>query len=566
MAKKFSADFLISIPRNRQLGDLEQFAGDWRLFHGFSWNVAVSKPRGKDFFEALLHINPVNASKNWSCSVDFSLEHGVTRKSDKHTFTGKEYDGDGYGHGWDNFMKDSGKNEIKITASVVITQSNLGEAPVQPIVQDENSTVVLSRIIRLTGVPDLNKIILEKFGRSWIVEVERRGPRHLKFKVNGYNPGTGVLENLDESVLILVRQNPTLRQTRLLGQYVNFNLKNNVGASVLVTFIIIDHMHSPNPPCEQEPTVTGINLASVNSPAIEKPAGIDFGKEYLSLPAHGNNSFVLSDDTNIPLNSYVLSRNSPVLKNLIEEVGELDHDVSDFEPESVRIFVDACYTGKLEKLVDSTEFKVFSDFLKMVFVFKVDWAKEGCLVFFKQQLAKSLNEFTGYWECALLALDCSVKFGDDKFLTHIFSSVPENKTGFQFKIPRFLAATSKRPEMDLLMALAVQFELHSTFVQHLTSILDLGYTLPLRDYILENFNFSLYDKETMAFLSEALSRCISPEYACNFMTSVETENLKEALTEDGTLATIARNRWLNTKDSNWPCSTKKPFSQTKRVL
>eukprot|EP00116_Pleurobrachia_bachei_P003532 sb/3463794/ len=510
------------------------------------------------------------------------------------------FKGEPTGNGWPEFIKDSGQRELKVNVSVTIKNSYFGQESIWSrlnsalqnledrenlhlgIKADRESTIIFNGNICLTN--ELTEYIsFEQSGRTWIVEIEKPVQRRLKLKVNGYYTATGVVENLDESVVVLVRQNPTLRQCKQLGQAINFNLGSEAGASVLATFIII-----ANSVCEKEPAGTSsgtkpapfnptsieqptrtsseTNQAPFNPESIKKSGGVDFGKEYLSLPAHGNNSFVLRDNTNIPLNSYILSRNSPVLKNLIEEVGEIDHDVSDFEPQSVRIFVDTCYTGKLDKLVDSTEFKVFSDFIKMVAVFKVAWAKEGCLVFFKNRLPKSLTEFTGYWECALLALDCSVKFGDDKFLTHIFSSVPENKTSFQFKISRLLAATSKRPEMDLVMALVVQFELHSTFVQHLISILDIGHSLPLQDYILENFNFSLCDKETISFLSEALSRCISPEYACNFMKSVETERLRKACIEDGTLATLARNLWLNTEDSNWPCSNKKPFSQTKRNL
>ena len=105
------------------------------------------------------------------------------------------------------------------------------------------------------------------------------------------------------------------------------------------------------------------------------PKEVNFGKEFLSLPAHGNISFSLKDGSTIPLNSYILARNSPVLKNIIEEEGELDHDLSDFEPESVQIFTDACYTDTLERLSEATEFKVLSDFVKMVSVFKIEWAK-----------------------------------------------------------------------------------------------------------------------------------------------------------------------------------------------
>ena len=40
---------------------------------------------------------------------------------------------------------------------------------------------------------------------------------------------------------------------------------------------------------------------------------------------------ILGENTEYPVNSYVIARNSPLFKRIIEEEGELDHDVTDFD-------------------------------------------------------------------------------------------------------------------------------------------------------------------------------------------------------------------------------------------
>eukprot|EP00116_Pleurobrachia_bachei_P013914 sb/3474176/ len=102
--------------------------------------------------------------------------------------------------------------------------------------------------------------------------------------------------------------------------------------------------------------------------------------------------------------------------------------------------------------------------------------------------------------------------------------------------------------------------------------------IPLLNYWLENFNFSLCNEETLplTLLAEAVEKTTDPRLCCNFMKNLKNEDvngIEEAVVDggdlipkDGTLATLARNRWKKNKDATWPCSNKRPFSLTGREL
>eukprot|EP00116_Pleurobrachia_bachei_P003855 sb/3464117/ len=336
--------------------------------------------------------------------------------------------------------------------------------------------------------------------------------------------------------------------------------------------------HWEDNPFEDQSVVT---FLIHDQPALCEPQaskGFDFGREKLSCPAHGNVSFILQDGSKIPLNSYILVHNSPVLTNLIEVVGELDHDVSDFDSEAVRIFVDACYSGSVGMLkMDDTNFRVFSDFVKMVAVFKVDWAKDGCLQFYKEHLPKPLENFDNYWDYSLLAIDSVMKYGDTFFLDHLISKTPETLLKFQFRFSELLANTKKRSHLDLLLTMVVEFDLIDKFVEQILALLMVKFQIPLLNYWLENFNFSLCDEDTLSLLAEAVERSTNAEICCKFIAALKAEREEKkdddddkleiyVIPEDGTLATVARNHWNKIEGSTWPCSNKRPFCRIRRKL
>eukprot|EP00116_Pleurobrachia_bachei_P013847 sb/3474109/ len=102
--------------------------------------------------------------------------------------------------------------------------------------------------------------------------------------------------------------------------------------------------------------------------------------------------------------------------------------------------------------------------------------------------------------------------------------------------------------------------------------------IPLLNYWLENFNFSLCNEETLplTLLAEAVEKTTDPRLCCNFMKHLKNGDVNGAeeaavddgdlIPKDGTLATVARNRWKKNKDETWPCSNKRPFSLARREL
>eukprot|EP00116_Pleurobrachia_bachei_P004390 sb/3464652/ len=308
--------------------------------------------------------------------------------------------------------------------------------------------------------------------------------------------------------------------------------------------------------------------------------GTDFGRQFLSVRPHGNVIFKLKDKAVIPLNSYIIAQNSSVLKNQIEEEGKLDHDLSNYDPESVRIFIDGCYSGTLSKLTDSTTIEVFRDLMLIVNKFNVEWAKDWCLDYFKRHLPKSLDNFSSYWEFALLALGASVTFENHTFMSHLISNVPDKKEVLLFHCFRLLddpvVQHSKR-KLELMLALVVEFKLLPGFMLNLHKILIQGKRNSLIDHILDNFNFGLCDDQCISNLSSAMVHRNMSRFAKSFIRAIRRE--KSAADDDssdvakgkiqpldGRLATLARNYWVLIGNSSWPCSRQRPFTLVKRQL
>eukprot|EP00116_Pleurobrachia_bachei_P004869 sb/3465131/ len=382
MTQKVSTTFTVSI----EDADKQRHYSHRKLFHGFFWVLCVNTS-DPEYFGLYLHCEPphveflifslgcTNEPDGDNCHTSFEVLplhqaqinlFKVVLKSLKLRL-------------WAKVMKKDKSKVIKIFAKIKITSFSFGKfEPIPP-------TVLFQLCLPLDTLGNIESSYFtsqEVNGRIWLFEVQKPAPDMIRLRVDGYSKETLNEENNQgESVTVLVKNNPNLKQSKLLGQFFDLNFEKVIGCSVDLTFIFGD------------------------SSSYNQPSMMNFGREYLSLPTHGNNSFLLKDNTSIPLNSLVLARNSPVLKGFIEKEGELDHDVTDFEPEAVRIFADACYSGTLEKLSDETEFKIFSDFVKMVAVFKVDWAKGGCLEFYRKHVPKPSEDFTAYWNFGVLALD-----------------------------------------------------------------------------------------------------------------------------------------------------------------
>eukprot|EP00116_Pleurobrachia_bachei_P002554 sb/3462816/ len=561
----------------------------WKPFYGFFWEIEIGKT-DEEHTGVYLGCKPIDSTNQWSCTVHFSLQNidtGRVLKSHTDSIYSSTNTG---GRGWPKFEPfDSNKKEYRFRATIDITDSFIGTPILVPLGPGSTSEVVVfRRHIKETEPPVRYYSSHQANGRLWVVE-SYRTESHLKlknrhdwidtyevnWKINAYNTKkkTGDKEELLSNVTpvtILIESDSSNRgifQTTRDQSVLNGTLRSTLSFSGDQTtegksrFTNVNVMFIINDPDPQEEGL-----------AIPGPA--NFGREYLDLPAHHKSSFTLKDGTTIPLNSYIIAKNSPVLKNIIEKEGELDHDMSDFEAESVRIFADICYSGTFEKLTDTTEFKVFSDLVKMVGVFKVDWAKDGCMEFYKHRLPNSVEDVSAYWDFGLLATDSSIKFGNHEFLIHLLSTVPKTTDVIQFHFSKLLLETTKRSHLDLIMVLACEFGLAVGLLQQLQGFCMIGHKIPLLEYFLENFNFSLCEEQLLTLLSVALGKCKDAKYVLNFTNAVKAEKEKDPkksvkpiqLPADGTLSNLARNHWNRISNTTWPCSQKRPFCLVKRKL
>eukprot|EP00116_Pleurobrachia_bachei_P003199 sb/3463461/ len=547
------------------------------IFQGFYWYVIYFK-KGKDII-AMILCTPVESTKEWNCIACCTLTNITTGLAANETFESKLPIELGDRCGWG--MWKLGSNEeltrvekFTLEATITVKKSYIGPSK---ITKARSNHVIFHRMAKDFFEGPISSH--EEINSFWITH-SNKTDKGLQFVIGKYNLDGQIESNLSSGAVIITVRGPNSIETRTGNLGENIVFETAVSEQSVVTFLIHDQPFS----CEAADS-----------------KGFDFGIEELSLPTHGNAVFSLQDETKVPLNSMVLAYNSPVLSNLIEKEGELEHDMSDFEPESVRIFADACYTGKLDILLDTTEFKVLSDFVKMVNVFKVDWAKDGCLEFYKRNLPIPCDDFDAYWNFAILALDSAVKYSDRRLLDYLLSSVQENRMKLQFRISRLLAETTKRSHLDLVMVMVVEFDLANEFMQQALAMMMIKHQIPLLKYWLENFNFSFCTEETLSVLAEAVELNFDAEISCKLMANITQESKVEttpevedgeaeeggveegdteekgwaeeggeeeggADLEDGTLATVARNHWRMIVFSNWPCSNRRPFCRRKREL
>eukprot|EP00116_Pleurobrachia_bachei_P005527 sb/3465789/ len=341
------------------------------IFGEFLWTIQVTKRI--EYLAVYLDCQPIHSTKEWMCKTSFSLieTSSGTKGTDNYKFSSYA---DNLGWGWTEFMpwEDlAGSETFTIQAAITIEDSYLGPPNVNEATSNQ---VIFHRVANDFSSTKTQTSRHNVNDSNWLVEGQK-SENGTKFVVKRYNKEGKLELNLPSGAVVVTVKGPSSIETKSgdLGEAIWFEKEINVES--VVTFLIHD---------EPSPEVS-----------TDVAKGFNFGREYLSHPTHGN--------------------------KFIEEEGELDHDVSDFDAQSVQIFIDACYSGTLEMLSDTTEFKVFSDFLKMVGVFKVEWAKKGCHEFFITHLPKPYEDFRAYWDYALLALDSAVKYEDWSFLDHLLS-------------------------------------------------------------------------------------------------------------------------------------------------
>eukprot|EP00116_Pleurobrachia_bachei_P003162 sb/3463424/ len=508
-----------------------------------------------------LSLKPINSAKEWYCDASFIITGKINREDKStelvhHTFSKSS--------SWklDKFVtRDKTYPVFKtIKAQIKINSSYIG----QPLAMEKQpmKLVIFERSLNDFLTDDIVSTSHKEDGFTWIVEGRKTG-NGVEFRMyetcrtnrDGYYSRQCIITiGSSSSGLDSLFRASAMKKARFGG-----------GTS----FIEFDNNEIPvNNNCSGDmiPVVTFVIDRGIRR-TVAKYDRTDFGADYLEIPAQ---SGISRDGTTIPLNSYILSRNSPVLKNLIEKEGELDHDVTDFEPETVRLFIDACYSGTLESpdlfSYSSTENRpVMKELFKMFAVFQVEWALEELYFTLYRRWGMqpcTVTKIEKYWDIAVLALDGYIKHDNRIFLEHFLLQPFETfcRQMFHIYLSKLITKITKRSEMDLLMVLVVQFDFITDFHQQLCSMLLMEQQIPLLGYILENFNLALYEQRSY----EALILALKPTRFSYYRDITSGRYLGKALSpvpNDGTLATMARNHWCKIEDSTWPCfNSKRPFS------
>ena len=89
---------------------------------------------------------------------------------------------------------------------------------------------------------------------------------------------------------------------------------------------------------------------------------------------HTTTVLIIRDSDPLCVTTKTLTENSPVFHNIIVECGFEEHDMSDFDPAAVRVFL----TLLDDKKMDNIEGHLFREINKLATAFKVEWLKRDC--------------------------------------------------------------------------------------------------------------------------------------------------------------------------------------------
>ena len=107
---------------------------------------------------------------------------------------------------------------------------------------------------------------------------------------------------------------------------------------------------------------------------------MNFGIELLNSVIHNNIELIADQEVVIRANSVILSMNSPVIHRITTSLELKEIDMKEFSEKSVRIFVEAAYTGRLPDIPS----ELFRDLHKMSWAFQVEWLCRSCFAMFSE--------------------------------------------------------------------------------------------------------------------------------------------------------------------------------------
>ena len=126
--------------------------------------------------------------------------------------------------------------------------------------------------------------------------------------------------------------------------------------------------------------------------------------------------------------------------------------MDDFTKQAVDCFVEAIYSGEVDKL----EKNIFEEVTKMAHVFEVSWLTKRCLKFYKAQVLKfENNSYKEMLFACEIASRAQYNLKDSRYVSCFVKNVTFSGNGKFVFLQRYMASFSKLPKRRIDMSLAI---------------------------------------------------------------------------------------------------------------
>ena len=186
-----------------------------------------------------------------------------------------------------------------------------------------------------------------------------------------------------------------------------------------------------------------------------EPVPMNFGIELLDSVIHNNIELIADQGVVIRANSVILSLNSPVIHRMTTSLELKEIDMREFSEKSVRVFVEAAYTGKLPDISSD----IFRDLHKISHAFKFVWLSRWCYAML-MEFSRQIDDIVPlYIDQVFLFEEAAYALSKLK-LTHFrdlaIAKIKSNESGKKMFIGMYLKSLPllSRCHLDMIILLA----------------------------------------------------------------------------------------------------------------
>ncbi|XP_063690678.1 uncharacterized protein LOC134823212 [Bolinopsis microptera] len=269
------------------------------------------------------------------------------------------------------------------------------------------------------------------------------------------------------------------------------------------------------------------------APKIKVPA--NFGVEHINSPVHGNLLLKLRDGQEIKTNSMIMSYNSPVIDKLTTNLFQSTLEMDDFTKQAVNCFVEALYSGEVDKL----EKGIFEEVNKMAHVFDVSWLTKRCLKFYKAEVLKfENNSYEEMLFACEIASRAHYNLKDSRYVSCFVKNVTFSGNGKFFFLQRYMAGFSELPKRRIDMSLAIAANNLNIISNCLVTYISFNLKCKGLDenslYMLQKLDFKKFSRTFPSELNELTDFLvtITEDSECAEMKAVVDNFVKERNTEE----------------------------------